>query len=51
MDIEDDKIQCKYCKHGRISYTRIIGATIPEWYCGLAHSDEFCYGDNFEDDE
>lgn len=46
----DENVDCKLCVHSRISYTRIIGATIPEYYCGLTGSDSFCYGECYEED-
>lgn len=27
------------------------GTIISEWYCGLTNTDEYCHGDDYEEDE
>lgn len=47
----EDIDYCKTCKWARISHTQIIGAIIPEWYCGLTNTDEYCYGSEYESED
>ena len=39
-------------KYAKISYTQMLGGTtVPEWYCGLTHTDEYCHGNDYEEDD
>ena len=48
----EDIIQCSICKYGKMTYTRMLGgASIPEWYCKLNGTYDYCSGDDFIEDD